>query len=54
MDDITLPGAEDAMKLGTHLRRRYPELSPTVKRILADKKPRIYDTASALVKTFPY
>lgn len=53
LEDITPSGAEDATKVGNHLRKRYPELAPTVKRILADKKARTFDTAQALVKAFP-
>jgi len=53
LEDITPSGAHDAMKVGNHLRKRYPELAPTVKRVLADKKARTCDTAKALVKAFP-
>lgn len=53
LEDITPSGAHDAIKVGNHLRKRYPDLAPTVKRILADKKPRTFDTAKALVKAFP-
>lgn len=39
LEDITPSGLEDATKVGSHLLQRYPKLAPTVKRILADKKP---------------
>ncbi|OCT50847.1 histidine acid phosphatase [Cladophialophora carrionii] len=53
LEDITPSGAEDAQKVGSHLVKRYPTLAPTVKKILADKKPRTFDTAVALSKAFP-
>ena len=54
LEDITPSGAEDAQKVGSHLVKRYPKLAPTVKKILADKKPRTFDTAVALAKAFPH
>ncbi|EXJ57900.1 hypothetical protein A1O7_05323 [Cladophialophora yegresii CBS 114405] len=53
LEDITPSGAEDAKKVGGHLVKRYPKLAPTVKKILADKKPRTFDTAIAVAKAFP-
>ncbi|KAF2428080.1 histidine acid phosphatase-like protein [Tothia fuscella] len=53
LEEITPSGAEDAMKVGKHLSQLYPELVGTVKKVLADKKPRTFDTAKALVKAFP-
>nr|KAK5446054.1 hypothetical protein LTR18_003973 [Exophiala xenobiotica] len=53
LEDVTPSGKEDAMKVGAHLVKRYPNLAPTVKRILADKKSRTYDTAQAFVRAFP-
>lgn len=44
---------EDAYNVGKHLTSLYPDLAPTVKKILADKKSRTYDTAKALTKAFP-
>lgn len=54
LEDITPAGKSDAKKVGGHLLQRYPHLVPTVKRILADKKPRTYDTAVALAQAFPH
>jgi hypothetical protein len=53
LEDITPSGTEDAMKVGGHLVKRYPKLAPTVKKILADKKPRTFDTAVAVARAFP-
>ncbi|ETN39039.1 uncharacterized protein HMPREF1541_07081 [Cyphellophora europaea CBS 101466] len=53
LEDITPSGKEDARKVGKHLLQRYPDLVPTTKRILADKKPRTYDTAVAMSQAFP-
>lgn len=53
LEDITPSGAKDATKVGNHILKRYPDLAPTVERILADKKPRTFDTAKAFVKAFP-
>lgn len=53
LEDITPSGAEDAKKVGAHLVKRYPKLAPTVKKIVADKKPRTFDTAVAFAKAFP-
>ncbi|RVX65949.1 hypothetical protein B0A52_09834 [Exophiala mesophila] len=53
LEDITPSGAADAKKVGSHLLKHYPELAPTVGRVLADKKARTYDTARALVEAFP-
>ncbi|KIW12150.1 hypothetical protein PV08_09425 [Exophiala spinifera] len=53
LEQVTPSGKEDAKKVGAHLVKRYPDLAPTVKRVLADKKSRTYDTAEALVQAFP-
>jgi hypothetical protein len=53
LEDITPSGARDAVAVGLHLLARYPDLVPTTKRILADKKSRTYDTATNFVKAFP-
>lgn len=53
LEDVTPAGKRDAAKVGAHLLQRYPSLVPTTKRILADKKPRTYDTAVALAQAFP-
>lgn len=53
LEQVTPSGKEDATKVGSHLVKRYPDLAPTVKRILADKKSRTYDTAKALIQSFP-
>ncbi|KPI35304.1 putative acid phosphatase DIA3 [Cyphellophora attinorum] len=53
LEDITPSGKEDAKKVGQHLLQLYPDLVPTTKRILADKKPRTYDTAAAMMQAFP-
>lgn len=53
LEDITPAGKDDARGVGEHLVQRYPELVKTTKRILADKKPRTYDTAVALAGAFP-
>ena len=53
LEDITPSGADDATKVGSHLVKRYPKLAPTVKKLLADKKPRTFNTAVALAKAFP-
>jgi hypothetical protein len=53
LEDLTPSGARDAFKVGGHLVKRYPDLAPTVKKIVADKKPRTFDTAVALSKAFP-
>jgi hypothetical protein len=54
LEDITPSGAQDAQKVGAHLVKRYPKLAPTVKKMLADKKPRTFDTAVALARAFPH
>lgn len=53
LEDLTPSGAVDAEKVGGHLVKRYPQLVPTVKRVLADLKSRTYDTARAFIKAFP-
>ncbi|KFA51291.1 hypothetical protein S40293_04423 [Stachybotrys chartarum IBT 40293] len=53
LEDITPSGARDAVQVGLHLIQRYPNLAPTTKRILADKKARTFDTAQNFVKAFP-
>jgi hypothetical protein len=53
LEDLTPSGARDAFKVGGHLVKRYPDLAPTVRKIIADKKPRTFDTAIALSKAFP-
>ncbi|ORY04541.1 histidine acid phosphatase-like protein [Clohesyomyces aquaticus] len=53
LEDLTPSGAVDAEKVGEHLKERYPDLVPNVRRVLADKKARTYDTAKNLVKAFP-
>jgi len=53
LEEITPPGTSDAVKVGKHLLEHYPDLVPTTKRILADKKSRTFDTAKAFVKAFP-
>lgn len=53
LEDLTPSGAVDAEKVGKHLRERYSELAPNVRRVLADKKSRTYDTAKNLIKAFP-
>ncbi|KAJ9629133.1 hypothetical protein H2204_008922 [Knufia peltigerae] len=53
LEQVTPSGKEDARKVGAHLVKRYPDLAPTVKRVLADKKSRTYDTAEAMVRAFP-
>ncbi|KAF1988374.1 histidine acid phosphatase-like protein [Aulographum hederae CBS 113979] len=53
LEDITPSGAVDAVEVGTHLLARYPDLVTTVRKILADKKARTYDTAKAFVRAFP-
>lgn len=53
LEDVTPAGKRDAAKVGAHLLQRYPHLVPTARRILADKKPRTYDTAVALAQAFP-
>jgi hypothetical protein len=54
LEEITPSGAVDAVNVGKHLLARYPDLVPTTKKILADKKPRTYDTAKAFVRAFPH
>lgn len=54
LEDVTPAGKRDAAKVGDHLLQRYPHLVPTTRRILADKKPRTYDTAVALSEAFPH
>jgi hypothetical protein len=54
LEDITPSGARDAQKVGAHLVQRYPDLAKSVKKILADKKARTFDTAVALSKAFPH
>lgn len=53
LEDVTPSGKEDAKKVGEHLLKLYPELIPTMKKVLADKKPRTYDTAVAMTQAFP-
>jgi hypothetical protein len=53
LEDVTPSGKHDAYKVGKHLLQRYPDLVPTTKRILADKKARTYDTAVAMSEAFP-
>jgi hypothetical protein len=53
LEELTPSGAVDAEKVGKHLLNRYPDLAPSTRRILADKKSRTYDTAKNLVKAFP-
>ncbi|CAI6341311.1 unnamed protein product [Periconia digitata] len=52
LEELTPSGAVDAEKVGKHLRERYPELAPNVRRVLADKKSRTYDTAKNMMKAF--
>lgn len=53
LEEITPSGKHDAEKVGKHLLQLYPDLVPTTKRILADKKSRTFDTAIAMSKAFP-
>ena len=53
LEDVTPSGKVDANNVGKHLLKRYPDLVPTAKKILADKKARTYDTAVAMMQAFP-
>lgn len=53
LEDVTPSGKADAKKVGKHLLQLYPDLIPRTKRILADKKARTFDTATAMIEAFP-
>lgn len=53
LEELTPSGAADAEKVGRHLVERYPDLVPDTTRILADKKSRVFDTATNFTKGFP-
>lgn len=53
LEDLTPSGADDAHKVGHHIKKRYADLAGTVKRVIADTKPRTYDTAKNFIKSFP-
>lgn len=53
LEEVTPSGKKDAAKVGKHLLQLYPNLIPTTKRILADKKARTHDTAKAMIQAFP-
>jgi broad specificity phosphatase PhoE len=53
LEKLTPSGAVDAQRVGKHLLQRYPDIIPSTKRVLADKKSRTFDTAENLIKAFP-
>lgn len=53
LEDLTPSGANDSTKVGHHLAKRYPHLASTISRVVADLKPRTYDTAKSFIKAFP-
>lgn len=53
LEDLTPSGAVDAKNVGHHLVKRYPDLIDTVERVIADTKPRTFDTARSFIKSFP-
>lgn len=54
LEDLTPSGAVDAEKVGHHIKKRYPDLVHTVKRVIADTKSRTFDTARSFIKSFPH
>ena len=53
LEDLTPSGANDSQQVGGHLVKRYPDLAPTVSKVIADLKPRTYDTARNFIVPFP-
>lgn len=53
LEDLTPSGANDSIKVGRHLASRYPHLASSIRRVVADLKPRTYDTAKSFIKAFP-
>lgn len=53
LEDLTPSGAGDAQNVGAHIAKRYAHLANSVKRVIADTKPRTYDTAKNFIKPFP-
>ncbi|KAK5094525.1 hypothetical protein LTS08_008577 [Lithohypha guttulata] len=53
LEELTPSGANDSVKVGAHIARRYPELAKTVSRVVADTKPRTFDTAKSFIKEYP-
>lgn len=54
LEDLTPSGAIEAEKMGKHFLEHYSDLILQTSRVLADKKPRTYDTAQNLIKAFPH
>lgn len=52
LEDLTPSGAIDAVKIGRHIAKRYAQIAPTVKRVVADTKARTFDTAKNFIKAF--